>query len=55
MVKKYQGYIIIKYYQLDDMINILLSNEYIVELKPNDKDTIIINIYKYEEIEGENE
>ena len=44
--------LIIKTYQMEDLINILLDNNYIVELEHNDESTVLITAYtKFEKEE----
>lgn len=46
------GSLIIKTYQMEDLINILLNNNYIVELEHNDENTVLITVYtKFEKEE----
>lgn len=48
MEKTFVGNLKIKWFQMEDLINILINNDYIVELlKENeDRDIVLINIYK---------
>lgn len=44
--------LIIKTYQMEDLINILLNNNYIIELEHNDENTVLITAYtKFEKEE----
>lgn len=44
--------LIIKIYQIEDLINILLNNNYIIELEHNDESTVLITVYtKFEKEE----
>lgn len=44
--------LIIKTYQIEDLINILLNNNYIIELEHNDENTVLITVYtKFEKEE----
>lgn len=45
--------LIIKTYQMEDLINILLNNNYIIELEHNDENTVLITVYKKNEKEEE--
>ena len=42
--------IIIQFFQLEDFLNILLSNDYIVEIEKIKDDKVLIRTYKKEEV-----
>lgn len=38
--------LIIKRYQMEDFVDMILSNNYIVEVKNNDESTVLITVYQ---------
>lgn len=52
MNKIFIGCLFIKRFQVEDLIDTLLANNYIIELQSYDKEKVRINIYS---VEGENE
>lgn len=52
MEKVFVGCLFIKRFQVEDLIDTLLANNYIIELQSYDKEKVRINIYS---VEGENE
>ena len=56
MIRIRVGCVIISWYQLEDFLNIILSNKYTVELKTpnnNKRDEVIVTIYEKESEEDE--
>ena len=52
MEKVFVGCLFIKRFQVEDLVDTLLANNYIIELQSYDKEKVRINIYS---VEGENE
>jgi hypothetical protein len=52
MEKVFVGCLFIKRFQVEDLVDTLLSNNYIIELQSYNKEKVRINIYS---VEGENE
>jgi hypothetical protein len=53
MEKTFIGCLFIKRFQVEDLVDTLLANNYIIELQAFNKEKVRINIYKVSE--GENE